>query len=103
MVDKVFNHRWNPSEARPWFKEAFSPSSWNALPMAKNNCTVYETTELTSNCRASYILFPKNDPTAKSDVPDENSVSSLGLILPLSRLANKFSTNSDLQYRSRLT
>jgi len=70
--------------------------------MAKNN-SVYETTELASNCRVSYILFPKNDPTAKSDVPDENSVSSPDLILPLSRLANKFLMNSALQYRSRLT
>ena len=35
VVNKVFSRRWNSSTARQQYEEAFSPSSWNALPMAE--------------------------------------------------------------------
>lgn len=75
MVNKVFNHKWNPSEAMQLYERAFSPSSWNALPMAEKQ------QHSLRDCKACKHLygelpsyFPVKDTNAKSGTADENSV-----------------------------
>lgn len=75
VVNKVFNHKWNPSEAMQRYERAFSPSSWNALPMAEKQ------QHSLRDCKACKHLygelpsyFPVKDTNAKSGTADENSV-----------------------------
>ena len=76
IVNKAFNRRWHPADARNQYETAFSPSAWNALPDAEKRQHQLRDCEAYKRCDGDLTtLFPANGPNSKASTgQDENTV-----------------------------
>ncbi len=90
LVNKVFNKRWNPDDAKQTYLSTFSTKCWEALPESEKK---HHTLRDCKACQSFYGNLPSLFPCAKrAKVAAENQITLRTRIQHLNKLESRSST-----------